>query len=153
MRHPEHPYFKVQLHPAEEQDLEITFTLEKSEELVGFQFFEAKQGAQKTHKVKMNSSLFKEVFNKCSDTMEKPEPPCEAKNSETGASEWYDPHILIRALEKMYVEPLSRHIFYPAALLPGRRRWLPATAKPAFDGTVKGDEAQVEIGVERVRCF
>ena len=71
MRHPEHPACKVQLHPAEEQDLEITFTLEKNEELVGFQFFEAKQGAQKTHKVKMNSSLFKEVFNKCSDTMEK----------------------------------------------------------------------------------
>ena len=64
MRHPEHPSCKVQLHPAEEQDLEITLTLEKNEELVGFQFFEAKQGAQKTYKVKMSSSLFKEVFNK-----------------------------------------------------------------------------------------
>ena len=51
------------------------------------------------------------------------------------------------------MEPLSRHFFYPAASLPGRRRWLPATAKPTFDGTVKGDEAQVEIGSERPRCF
>ena len=64
MRHPEYPSFKVQLHPAEEQDLEVTFTLEENEELVGFQFLEAKQGAQKTYKVKMNSSLFMEVFNK-----------------------------------------------------------------------------------------
>ena len=64
MRHPEHSYCKVQLHPAEEQDLEITLTLEKNEEIVGFQFLEAKQGAQKTYEVKMNSSLFKEVFNK-----------------------------------------------------------------------------------------
>ena len=78
MRHPEHPYCKVQLHPAEEQDLEITFTLEKNEELVGFQFFEAKQGAQKTYKVKLNSSLFKEeVFNKSArvGTMEKRDHP------------------------------------------------------------------------------
>ena len=64
MRHPEHPSCKVQLHPAEEQDLEVTFTLEENEELVGFQFLEAKQGAQKTYKVKMNSSLFIEVFNR-----------------------------------------------------------------------------------------
>ena len=64
MRHPEHPSCKVQLHPAEEQDLEVTFPLEENEEFVGFQFLEAKQGAQKTYKVKMNSSLFKEVFNK-----------------------------------------------------------------------------------------
>ena len=45
MRHPEHPSCKAQLHPAEEQDLEVTFTLEENEEFVGFQFFEAKQGA------------------------------------------------------------------------------------------------------------
>ena len=64
MRHPKHQSCKVQLHPAEEQDVEITFTLEENEEFVGFQFFEAKQGAQKTNIVKMNSSLFKEVFNK-----------------------------------------------------------------------------------------
>ena len=64
MRHPEHPSCKVQLHPAEEHDLEITLTLEENEEFVGFQFFEAKQGAQKTNIVKMNSSLFIEVFNK-----------------------------------------------------------------------------------------
>ena len=64
MRHPEYPSCKVQLHPAEEQDLEVTFTLEENEEFVGFQFFEAKQSAQKTHEVKMNSSLFKEVSNK-----------------------------------------------------------------------------------------
>ena len=50
------------------------------------------------------------------------------------------------------MEPLSRHFFYPAPF-PGRRRWLPATAESAFDGTVKGDEAQVEIGLERLRCF
>ena len=48
MRHPGHPSCKVQLHPAEEHDLEITLTLEENEEFVGFQFFEAKQGAQKT---------------------------------------------------------------------------------------------------------
>ena len=64
MRHPEYPSCKVQLHPAEEQDLEVTFTLEENEEFVGFQFFEAKQSAQKTHEVKMNSSVFKEVSNK-----------------------------------------------------------------------------------------
>ena len=64
MRHPDHPSCKVQLHPAEEHDLEITFSLEENEEFVGFQFFEAKQGAQKTYKVKMNSSLFIEVFKK-----------------------------------------------------------------------------------------
>ena len=77
MRHPEHPSCKVQLHPAEEQDLETTLTLEENEELVGFQFFEAKQGAQKTYKVKMNSSLFKEVFNKGAPvgTMEKRDHP------------------------------------------------------------------------------
>ena len=50
------------------------------------------------------------------------------------------------------MEPLSGHFFYPAPF-PGRRRWLPATAKPTFDGTVKGDEAQVEIGLERLRCL
>ena len=77
MRHPEHPSSKVQLHPAEEQDLETTLTLEKHEELVGFQFFEAKQGAQKTYKVKMSSSLFKEVFNKSAQVgaMEKRDHP------------------------------------------------------------------------------
>ena len=48
MRHPEHPSCKVQLHPAEEQDIETTFTLEENEEFVGFQFLEAKQGAQNT---------------------------------------------------------------------------------------------------------
>ena len=53
MRHPDHPSCKVQLHPAEEQDIEITFTLEENEEFVGFQFFEAKQGAQNTYKVKI----------------------------------------------------------------------------------------------------
>ena len=53
MRHPEHPSCKVQLHPAEEQDLEVTFTLEENEEFVGFQFLEAKQGAQKTYNVKI----------------------------------------------------------------------------------------------------
>eukprot|EP00434_Breviolum_minutum_P027193 symbB.v1.2.024053.t1/scaffold2246.1/size98716/2 len=103
MRHPEHPSCKVQLHPAEEQDLEVTFTLEENEELVGFQFLEV-------------------------------------KNSETGASEWYHPYGLIRTSEKTYVEPLSGHFYYPAAPFPGRRRWLPVTAKPTFDGTVKGDE-------------
>eukprot|EP00434_Breviolum_minutum_P027196 symbB.v1.2.024055.t2/scaffold2246.1/size98716/4 len=102
MRHPEHPSCKVQLHPAEEQDLEVTFTLEENEEFVGFQFFEV-------------------------------------KNSETGASEWYHPHVMIRSSEKTHVEPLSRHFFYPAPF-PGRRRWLPATAESAFDGTVEGDE-------------
>ena len=79
MRHPEHPSCKVQLHPAEEHDLEITLTLEENEEFVGFQFFEAKQGAQKTYKVKMNSSLFRKVFNQKRDhpvrsRMWKPEP-------------------------------------------------------------------------------
>ena len=64
MRHPKHQSCKVQLHPAEEQDVEITLTLEENDECVGFQFFEAKQGAQKTNIVKMNSSLFIEVFNK-----------------------------------------------------------------------------------------
>eukprot|EP00434_Breviolum_minutum_P004704 symbB.v1.2.004147.t1/scaffold235.1/size321457/6 len=103
MRHPEYPSCKVQLHPAEEQDLEVTFTLEENEEFVGFQFFEV-------------------------------------KNVDTGASEWYHPDVLIRTSEKTYMEPLSRHFFYPAASFPGRRRWLPATAKPTFDGTVKGDE-------------
>ena len=49
------------------------------------------------------------------------------------------------------MEPLSRHFFSPAPF-PGRRRWLPATAKPTLNGTVKGDEAQVEIGLERLRC-
>ena len=49
--------------------------------------------------------------------------------------------------------PLSGHFFYPAAPFPGRRRWLPATAKPTLDGTVEGDEAQVEIGLERLRCL
>eukprot|EP00434_Breviolum_minutum_P004708 symbB.v1.2.004149.t1/scaffold235.1/size321457/8 len=102
MRHPEHPSCKAQLHPAEEQDLEVTFTLEENEEFVGFQFFEV-------------------------------------KNSETGASEWYHPHVLIRTSEKTYVEPLSRHFFSPAPF-PGRRRWLPATAKPTLNGPVKGDE-------------
>ena len=53
MRHPEHPSCKVQLHPAEEQDLEINLTLEENEEFVGFQFFEAKQGAQRAYKVKI----------------------------------------------------------------------------------------------------
>eukprot|EP00434_Breviolum_minutum_P039636 symbB.v1.2.035205.t1/scaffold4689.1/size36349/1 len=103
MRHPEHPSCKVQLHPAEEQDIETTFTLEENEEFVGFQFLEV-------------------------------------KNSETGASEWYHPHVLIRTSEKTYVAPLSGHFFYPAAPFPGRRRWLPATAKPTLDGTVEGDE-------------
>ena len=70
---------------------------------------------------------------------------------ETGASEWYHPHVLFRTLEKTYVEPLSRHFFYPAPF-PGRRRWLPATAKPTLNGTIEGDEAQVEIGLERLRC-
>ena len=42
------------------------------------------------------------------------------------------------------MEPLSGHFFYPAPF-PGRSRWLPATAKPTFDATVEGDEAQVEL--------
>ena len=73
MRHPEHPSCKVQLHPPEEQDLEITLTLEENEEFVGFHFFEAKQGVQSE-----NSSLFIEVFSKSArvdGTMEKRDHP------------------------------------------------------------------------------
>ena len=69
--------------------------------------------------------------------------PCEVKDADSGASEFYNPHVLIRDSKAVRLEPLSQHFFYPVPAWPGKVRWLPATAQPRPDGQVKGSEVRM----------
>ena len=55
----------------------------------------------------------------------------EVKNTETGASELYDPQVVLRNGETTWLEPLSGHWFHPAPKFPGKVDWVPPTAKLA----------------------
>ena len=55
----------------------------------------------------------------------------EVKNTETGASELYDPQVVLRNGEATWLEPLSGHWFHPAPKFPGKVDWVPPTAKAA----------------------
>ena len=58
----------------------------------------------------------------------------EVKNPESGASELYDPQVLLSNGEATWLEPLSRHWLYPAPY-PGKVQWLPPTAGPGIEGS------------------
>ena len=78
MRHPEHPSCKSTATSSRGNRISKSPSpWKKTRNLLVSNFFEAKQGAQKTYKVKMNSSLFIEVFNKSArvGAMEKTRPP------------------------------------------------------------------------------
>ncbi|CAL1152301.1 unnamed protein product [Cladocopium goreaui] len=57
-----------------------------------------------------------------------------------GASEFYDPQVLIRDATAVRMEPLSQQFFKPSPEFPGKLRWLPATAQPDPEGKVQGSE-------------
>jgi len=55
----------------------------------------------------------------------------EVKNTETSASELYDPQVVLRNGETTWLEPLSCHWFHPAPKFPGKVDWVPPAAKAA----------------------
>eukprot|EP00434_Breviolum_minutum_P003938 symbB.v1.2.003461.t1/scaffold194.1/size275082/22 len=71
----------------------------------------------------------------------------EVKNTETGASELYDPQVVLRNGETTWLEPLSGHWFHPTPKFPGKVDWVPPTAKLAAGSP---DESKV-IGLRTMR--
>jgi len=70
-----------------------------------------------------------------------------------GASEFYDPQVLIRDATAVRMEPLSQHFFKPSPEFPGKLRWLPATAQPDPEGKVQGSEARSRKKDRRLEGF
>ncbi len=73
--------------------------------------------------------------------------PCwsrEVKNTETGASELYDPRVVLCNGETTWLEPLSGHWFHPAPKFPGKVDWLPPTAKAAAAGSLDQSKALMD---------
>ena len=121
-----------------EHDLEVSLQLEKEDQILGFQVKEARR---------CHSTIFPPFFPpffhrffQFSKSEVFPHQHVEVKNPDSGASEFYNPQVLIRDPKAVRLEPLSQHFFHPAPVFPGKVRWLPATAQPRPDGQVKGSE-------------